>query len=188
MANYQLSIMKIIMTRNTNRNNIKPVFTRIALVVMVFFCVIAAINTIQCVRPWYFSVYNSTVHNSACFHSLWITEAICLRASVFALFAFYGFVIFTIYLVTYNFTLFCGPVFGESFIATWLTLIFMAKFARFIFVKFTKQFNGFACRAFSCYILFRHGFFLIKKLCLEPLQTQYLCGLLYYNTNGGDVK
>ncbi len=63
---------------------------------------------------------------------------------------------------------------------TYFTLASMSIFPIFIFRKFIKMSNLFAFRALFCYDWFRHGFFLTKKLCLEPLQTHYLCGLFYY--------
>ena len=49
------------------------------------------------------------------------------------------------------------------------------------FAKLGKFFSLLARIASSRYNLLRHGFSLIKKLCLEPLQTTYLCGFSYYN-------
>ena len=57
-----------------------------------------------------------------------------------------------------------------------------------IFVKIRHLLSSLAFRACFCYDWFRHGFFLSKKLCSEPLQAQYLCGSLYCSTSRGVVK
>lgn len=71
---------------------------------------------------------------------------------------------------------------------TTLALRMQPVFGRTVFAEFRDFFNFLAFRASFCFNYLRHGFFLIKKLCSEPLQTQYLCGSLYYSSSFGGVK
>ncbi len=96
------------------------------------------------------------------------------------LFAFSGLFVFTIYISSLLSALFCSTYIGPIFVTTNPTVILQIIFRDTIFIKLRKWFNFLALRTLFCYGLLRHGFFLIKKLCLEPLQDQFLCGSLYY--------
>ncbi len=67
------------------------------------------------------------------------------------------------------------------FIAS-LAIRFVPIFSAAILIKFQQGFNLLALRALLRYDCLKHGFFLYKKLCFEPLQTRYLCGFLYYTS------
>ncbi len=58
----------------------------------------------------------------------------------------------------------------------------------FVFVKFRKRLNLFAFRTLLCYDLLRHSFFLIKKLCLEPITAHTVVGLSYCTVFNNGVK
>lgn len=73
----------------------------------------------------------------------------------------------------------------NNFVAS-LTLTTIPISLGSILVKSRQWLNLFALRALFCYDWFRHGFFLCKKLCFEPLESQPLCGFssLYHNSRG----
>lgn len=65
-----------------------------------------------------------------------------------------------------------------------LTFILFSQSRVFAIVKFSEGFNFFAFVTSSCFNWFRHGFFLTKKLCLEPITAHTVVGSLYYTING----
>ena len=120
--------------------------------------------------------------------------------------------------VSFDFFLVMFAIFSRTLSSSWTSLVFAAFFtvsyftffsvsillmsfslalftsptkvipSGFVFEKFTKRFNFFALPARFCYNWFRHGFSLIKKLCLEPLESQSLCGSSYYTSLFEGVK
>lgn len=95
----------------------------------------------------------------------------------------------------FNLSTFCSfssqSLFSFCFFAFWinkrlsafLANAVMPVFHCSVFMKFRDFLNFLAMTALFCYDWFRHGFFLLKKLCLEPLQAQYLYGSSYYATS-----
>ena len=72
--------------------------------------------------------------------------------------------------------------------STLFALTTTSIFGRGTFIKLGSGFNYLASIASFCFNRFRHGFLLVRKLRLEPLQTQYLCGSAYYINSLGSVN
>ncbi len=159
--NGQKTFMNISMTRNTNGNNIKPAFWRIT-GMMILFCLYFTVMTTQSIGTGQFASPNSSRHNLFCFMSFRMPNTVALISFLAFSFAFFCLVI----------------IFFADF-----AFIAMSIFSCMVFVKFRDCFGLLATSASFRYDLFRHGFFLTKKLCLEPLQTHYLCGSFYNNTS-----
>lgn len=60
-----------------------------------------------------------------------------------------------------------------------LTPICQSTYGRTVFAKLRESLNLLAFGTFLCYDGFRHGFFSIKKSCLEPVAAHTAVGLLY---------
>ena len=150
--------MNLSMTMNTNRNNIKPAFWCIT-GMMILFCLHFTAMTTQSVGARQFATPNSSRHNIFRFMPFRVPSAVAL-----------------ISFLAYSFAFFCLVI----LFFTDFAFIAMPIFSCVVIVKFRDCFGLLATSASFCYDWFRHGFFLIKKLCLEPLQTQYLCGSFRY--------
>lgn len=188
------------MARNTNRNNIKPMLTGISLMVMILFCLFATRAFIN--MGWLHFTQGDRVAYSAAGLTFLAVFNIISFATLFVFFRFQVFLAgsflrgLTFFTLPKSFTFLSFAIFSHickliflrliSFavcFATILTMIPKTIPRVLILVKFRKVLDYFAFRASFCYGLIRHGFFLHEKLCLEPLQAQYLCGSLYYTTN-----
>ncbi len=164
------------MTIKTNRNKVKPMFRGVAFVVMIMFCGFTT-NTLQSIRADQFTGSNSVIDSIDSFNPFGVLLTIFLCVLAVCDFAFIGLAI-----LLRTFAL-CGSAFFG------LSIGLLARFALamkslsfgFIFVKFQKRLNFFARRTLFVYDLLRHNFLLGRKLCLEPLQIRYLCGLFYYS-------
>ena len=58
-------------------------------------------------------------------------------------------------------------------------IMMKSALVRFVSIKFGNRLNYLAFRTFFCYDLLRHGLFLSKRLCFEPLEGRSLCGSFY---------
>ena len=186
------------MTFNTNRFNIKPMLFGVAFVVMVLLSLFPA-RTFQAIWAGQSIKSDSSINDIACFYLICINNSVSLvgfSCDIFALFTtavsvyirayqFFIVLIMTSY-SSFTFTAFMIYFIGDF--STTFALPLETVFCTAILRKFSDWFNLLASAALFCYDCFRHGFFLIKKLCLEPLQTQYLCGLFYYTNYSGGVK
>ncbi len=74
---------------------------------------------------------------------------------------------------------FCFGIFQRVLTVAYFAGAFKAICPVFIFAKISKKFSFFAFSASFCYSWFRHGFFLTKKLCLEPVAAHTAVGSLY---------
>ncbi len=103
--------------------------------------------------------------------------------------AFFGFIV-----TKYSFAMCYLAFFGFSIrliVIASANLTFRLKpiFLRSIPGKFRNRFDFFASGTSFRYDLLRHGrLLLISDYCLEPLQTQYLCGSSYCSKKKGGVK
>ena len=152
------------MTKNTQRSNIKLMLRLIAQAMMVFLGLFAAGTTK--LRCWEQFTKSNSITNS--------------RAGLVSFGKLN--VIFNIATFLHTFPLCCLLVLTNSLYVACLAFIMVTIFANFVAIKLRNRLEFLALRASFCYSWFRHDFFLIKKLCLEPLQTQYLCGSLHCNT------
>ena len=106
-------------------------------------------------------------------------------------FTFYGPAVFAVPIFSPNCRLqHSAFVSSLVFSAANFTLRIVTVFSCAGFVKARKMFGFLASGTSFCYNRLRHGFcsFNSEKLCLEPLQAQYLCGSLYSITMPGGVK
>lgn len=201
------------MARNTNRQNIKPVFWGIAPVV-VLPCLCGAIMALQGIDLGQLANLDGFFYSFACFYSFGVAGVVTIYCFGMGGFTFGSFSVFSICVANNFFTVFSLSIlfiilFLINFVFFALPRMFLycfafgcfsiihinSVFARFTailkpiftfasFVKFRKRLRILAFRTLFCYDLFRHGFSLTKKLCLESLRGQSLCDSFYYNERG----
>ena len=84
--------------------------------------------------------------------------------------------------VAFSIVALIGFVFIASLISfrTHFTLRIKSILSTLVFIELINFLELLAVPASFCYNSLRHGFFLCKKLCFEPLEGQPLCGSLYY--------
>ena len=171
--------MDMIMTQNTNSNNIKPMLACIAFVVMVLLCLLTT-RTFKSIGSWQFASRNGVINGVHGLNSVrelspspslaspvFGFACLCLAVSDLATFAVFGSIVSS-----------CAV----------LALRLKSVFRGSSFIKLRNELNFLADTALFCFNGFRHVLFLVKKLCLEPLQAQYLCGSLYCNQSLGNVN
>ncbi len=189
--------MDFLMTRNANRNNVKPVLFGVSFMVMVFLCFVITTSTFVVGCDQYLAGLDSIAHSNSGLWPQWIFSPnlnIGTATSGFALGCFcilpvgeFSFFASAMTLFRY-FTLLGLLIAAALYKSTLFALTTTSIFRTGTLVKFRGGFNLLASRALLCYDDFGHGFFLIKKLCSEPLQARYLCGSLYYTGLAGGVK
>ncbi len=174
------------MTFNTKRNNTKPVFWFVISYMVIIVCLFIAIITLQRIGTWQFATFNSSVYSFTGLErfSVVYPEFCLLQTSFRALyililsdFEFFGLSVFLVY--------------GLGFISSYINVIndfstgiatsLVSIFSATIFAKFFNRLNFLATTAFFCFNWFRHGFFLFKKLCLEPITAHTVVGSFYNN-------
>ena len=160
------------MTRFADSHNNEPKLTFVTFVMMVFYSLFTtrALKSVGRGKLTYFNcIANSMASLPFCYIVFAITSLglfvfiACSMLSVGQLATFALKIVFT------------------AILTMWFTAIFCSGIPE----KFSNRFGLFALSASFCYDWIRHGFFLLKKSCLKPLQTQYLCGLFlsYQITN-----
>ncbi len=195
--------MNIFMTRNTSRNNIKPMLWFVTFMVMILLCLMITVIAFQSLRMEQFastnrvidsimgfchfgmSSFNSDISSSALF-ALIVTLCACFSffsftvlADIFAmnLFAVFSFIVFLV-IQSFIFFVFLGllPLPFAIFTAT-----IKAVFPASVLIKFRCRFDLFAHPAIFCYDSLRHGFLHIRKSCLEPVARYILAvGSFHY--------
>lgn len=206
------------MTRLAKRNNIEPIFRGIAFMVVVFFGCFMAVRTLKSLGMGQIAVSDCFFNSIHSFSLLWVvltmlacsypcktfavSTLVIMLFSIFAFiafvvvftrttmssFPFFRFAVFDFDISGYFFASFCFSVSVTIIQMAAFTITFITITASWVLVKFRNRFGFLANSAGFCYDLLRHDFFLSKKLCLEPLQTQYLCGSLHYTTSWGTVN
>ncbi len=172
------------MTRNTNRNNIKPMLFSMAVPMMVFFSLVGAIMAFKLCWFGQISFYNFVIYCTSCFSALWITNVIQSRLLLIVCFTPIGFVIL---LAGFNYV--STTYFGRIIILTrdiraFFAIVSTSVFSTFIFVKFRQWFDLLAFDTFSYYDLLGHNRLLIRRLWLEPVSGDIpVSGSLYYLNN-----
>ncbi len=148
----------------TNRKNIKPVFGFIPQIMMIMLCRLKAQIALKCF-DFGQSTSNYGAANSisrSCFFR--VVNTIMSRSRTASNFALFRLLI----MFSVSFSL----ILIRAIIITYFTITTFAGFFGAVFIKIRKRFNFFAFRTSLCYDWFRHGFFLYKKLCLEPFTGQ----------------
>lgn len=203
------------MAANANRNNIEPMGFTIAFVVMVLLCLVDfALRTDVLIRPFHLSFCYGMAHVAPCFCA--VRVSLSGQAGIPSQCPLPGLGLLILLLLGLGFwgiaasknrqlplfrlavTRCCLPA---KHPAPWrpgirLCLNRLARLAistkpvlcAAIFGESRNRANFFARTALFWYDRLRHGFFLLKKLCLEPLQALRLCGSCYYIISAGGVK
>ncbi len=183
--------MQKLMTFYAQWHNGKPLSLPVAGLVVILLCgCFLALDTLETGCLGKFSANDSIIDSIFCFPFRFIGVA------VFSMGFFPGRTFCKFFIVSFAFFAVAKGIFSLPFqvpamFAIGVTFVIFlvafsaisldAKCSRGVLVKFRKLFFGIALRASFCYNVLRHGFFLTKKLCLEPLQAQYLCGSFYYS-------
>ncbi len=172
--------MKIFMTRHTNRLNVKSMFFGVPFVVVVLSSSLATF-TQQGIDFSQLALKNSSLYGISGIYFFWVIGLLVIgmaKCPSFPRSCLSGLTFFALFTSFTRCFIFIG--FSITYYA-FLTPRAKSVPPRFVSVKLRNWLNFLALGTRFCYDLLRHGFFLIKRLCLEPLQTQYLCGLFYYN-------
>lgn len=162
------------MTRNTNRNNVKPMLFCIAFVVMVLLRLVVATVAFFGIGSWESFVPNLIINCIFCLATFWETSLVpvstvfcanssfsCFGVKLPAILTFVSFFV-SLKISKPSFTFVVG------FLACFTHRLESIRTGT-VFVKFKNRLNLLACGTSFGYDLLRHSFFLIKKLCLEPV-------------------
>jgi len=187
------------MTMDTNRNNIKPVFRRIAFMVMVVYRLVAT-RTLQRIRSRQCTSTNCAT-NSTCSFFINIIWVLIMKTFLHSPKSRSTFIALSITFVR-SLTLFTPPIifvigFLVDFSFFTLSIILFAGFAyscvsifvACMLIKFSKRFDLLASATSFRYDLLSHFRLLIRRLWLEPYAPPVgVSGSLYYNTNNKESK
>ena len=149
-----------------NRDNVKPVIRFIPKVMMIFFGKTKAEAAFQSVNWGQFATLDSVIYGITGLETIRIMFPVKTGKLIYFLFAFWGFTVSS-----------SGNTLTNS------AIILFTIFRCTILLKFRKCLNFLATRTSFCFNQFRHGFFLVKKLCLEPFTEPIsVFGLFYCNS------
>ena len=171
--------MNIFMTKSANRNNIENILIIISLVVVIMLCLLIALRTLQGIDIRQFACLNSVCNSPVCFSKIWAFLFNSINIFKILLFAYCAITIFLHVL----FAVFCSVLFSAMKSVTYFAISLKAIFSMFAFVKFRKRLSFLADTTSFCYDLLRHGCFLNKQLCLEPVAAQTAVGSFYYKVS-----
>ncbi len=159
------------MTTDAYRYNIEPML--FCVTGMVILMCLFATRTVENVGTFYPSIGNGVINSVPSFPINWILFTISVYCPYSTCFTLWGL------LISYIGAFSCISLFIIAFllVAANLAIIKMPIFASSLFVKFKERFNCVALVTLLCYDWFRHGFFLFKKLRLEPVTAQTATGL-----------
>lgn len=211
--------MNFFMTNTTDRHNIKPMLRFIAMMMVMVslivteatrLCVYARhITFFNGVRYLCFGFTSFWMIISVvfldgspfCAFSIFTVElAVFFRSSIFpyilltfwslAIYLFSSLVFITIMVAfSCQYSFFGFTILLLVDFTTTPALTLKPIFATIRFIKLRNMLNLLASATLFCYDGFRHGFFLVKKLCLEPFVGHSPAyGLFYFNTFLGGVK
>ena len=168
------------MARNTDRNNIKPMFRLVVFPMVILFSLIGAITTSQSPCRIHFAISDGIANGITGLNLqiVFLTILFSIRDSF--LFASVGLLILFLVSLAICLTVFALPIFSCCYTSTRLASPRKSIFCAFILVKFNNGFSLFANRTLFCYNLLRHNRFLNKRLLLEPYAEPIsVCGSLY---------
>ncbi len=152
------------MALKANRHNIKPMLFGIALVMMIMFCLLGTIFTLQ-VSWMCESAGSDRIGDSRpCLNPIWVSQ---LGVSA-------GFPIS-------EFSLFRVAILVPALEMAFFTLTTNTSFFSFIFEKLRHRFDLFAMRTSLCYNRFSHFCFSRKQDWLEPVEARTSVGSFYNN-------
>ena len=195
--------MDINMALFTNRNNIKPMFSGVAFMVVIFFCLFAA-RAFESILAGKFASDNGIMNLIHSFYSFWELNSLVSCILSLGCLAGVGVPVSKMSLPVGGFASLALAVslvvgfyfFSISFVVYFLknrtaqlAVVSITIFAIFAFGKIRHWFCLVAFRALFCYDLLRHGFLQYRKLCLELATRPILVSsLFYYSLFIGGVK
>ena len=161
-------MIDMFMTRQTYRNNIKPLFFGVTFMVMILFCAIITVGAFKCCWVWYFPSYYSISNGHSCFESHRISLLSSGALSFCSLLAYHALIMS----FTGGFTFFCFEIYFVSFFmksfAFWTLSIFFSAICALIlqtiqirtaFSEFRKWFYKFTMRTlFAFKLAFQNKF------------------------------
>lgn len=161
------------MTIETKRNNIEPMFTSIAFVVVVLLRLLRTIVALEGIGLRQPASSEPVAHGRTGLNTIWIS-----RFSVPD-----GFQVG-------SFSLFCETISNPGSLMAVFALIYKSILHFGMFIKFQSWFNILASTASFRFNWFRHGrLLLISDYCLEPVASYTLAvGSLYCSRFMGGVK
>lgn len=191
--------MRRLMTKNTHRNNVKPMFGRITFIMMVL---LSRFTTKTYSRRYMrqFSSRNSMINSISSFYlGIIFTISRIISSSFFALSKLFTsainnsltlFCSFVSFMrnFTKSFCFLCFRIYTYSFFHTYFALIQIVVFHIDIFIKFIKPFCLFAFCASFRYDFSSHFCLLIRRLWLEPVAAHTAVGSFYYSNLRGKIK
>lgn len=194
-------VRNLVMTRYTNRNNIKVVFWFIAFVMVVVFCLLAT-GTLQSIRMGQFAASNSNNYSVSCLSAFWKTIVIFDISLSLAIFAYLALLIsLNGNSSSFSLVIFCGRLyvaFSALFsllvcfvapITANLALITISIFSTMVFGKFRNRFDLLASTTSFGYDLLSHFRLLNRRFWLEPYARPVrVSGSLYFNRKAGFVN
>ncbi len=180
---HSLDVMNKKVTTIAHRYHTKSMFFFVAWV-MIFLRLLLAKITRERICWSHFSRFNGIFNTVLGFNFFLVVFAIFSRTFS----SIWTFLEFAALFAVRRFAFFCASVFLISYSFALFASRMKTVFPRLVLVKCTNWLIFLAFIASFCFNWFRHGFFLIKKLCLEPLESQSLCGSLYYISLFGGVK
>ncbi len=178
------------MTRNANRNDIKPMLWFVTVPVVILPCRMFAIVALQGIWSRQFAGSDSVAYNAMCFYDFWMTMAIfgsILSVFFFAVFSnsitmisfavglatLFCFLVFINRFIKNSMAFFCLLIFSNLLSRTYFTFKPIAIFLATILIKFRGRLDFFALSTFFGYDFIRHNRFFCKRLCLEPVVGTY---------------
>ncbi len=189
--------MNMFMTNTTDRNDIEPVLFCVAGMVVVM-CLFAT-GTVEGIWARQAAKANCCGDNVSCLYLLCVLLSVSVIISTGCCFPFFSLAIAfdncvhggpVLLVVPFFslFTFFCASIFSRRCKGAQFALPLHSVFCGAVLVKFRSGFNFLASTALLWYDGFGHGFFFLKKLCLEPIAAQTVVGSLYCSTLLGGVK
>ncbi len=165
------------MTFCASRNNIKPLFRRIAFMMVILLCLFGTITALQGIGPRQFACFNSSINSVLGFYRFGMTITVFAGSFLVGNFAFFTLRV----LFSNNLTFFASLVFSGFYEVANFAIRAITNWATVSFMKFWKQFGLFTSATSFCYSLLRHNQFLTNWLCLGPAAAHTVVGSLCYN-------
>ena len=165
------------MTIITHRNNVKPMFFLVSLMMVIFFC---GVTTRALQRAGFKQLFgsNQLFYFFSSLYPIWMLVPIFFTCSSVNIIAFFCLVISSDF---FSMVFFAPISFAIQFFVNRTTRF--AYIPMFVFkpIKIRNGFNMIAVRTCFCYNRLRHNRFLNKRFCLEPVARYPLAvGLSYY--------
>ena len=189
--------MKINVALYTNRNNVKPMFWRIALVVMIVFCLFGAFRAFQSIGTRYFARDSSISNFVYSPYSFGEFSLLISRISSLGHFPALSLKISDMsatrshlasFALAINFIV-CFHFFLDGLITRHLnnrnarfTVVSVSILAALAFEKFRNRLGFFAFVTIFCYDLFEHCFLLDRKSCFGLITARTVVGSFYNNS------